>query len=282
MENEREFFLDDLNNMESYLKETVNSIYKFCKNDLNAEVHYRKERYIKNGGGQKQTIIKIQTTRTFFIVIDLQKKSRIRLIFPDKMDEFRGWNAQWCNKRQGENGKREKQIDIIKKLNASELNDIQENIALIYDNALNYYTRRHDSTKTWQRMFGEPVINYPELQALHLNESELQNVYGKGECSVCGSSTMLEIGWENDTPQLFCMNHNPQASRYREKAYNIIPVDVREYVWHRDNGQGICGHNQYLQYDHLIPRKWGGSNTENNIVLKCRSCNLSKSDKLQP
>jgi hypothetical protein len=283
MSNNKDFFRQDLSRLNEELRKTALSVYDFCMNELKTELHYRTERVKKNGGGQKHTIFRIKKTRTFFLVIDMQKPDRLRLSFPDKEDEFSSWNAQWCSKRQGVNGKKEKNIDIFRSLTDEELKRLNDDIAVIYDNALRYYLRKHDSTKTLQLMFGEPSGSYPPLKAAALSEDELCEVYGEGKCSVCGRNDMLEIGWNDDgKPLLFCMEHNPQRSKFYLKAYNVIPVDVREYVWHRDKGHGVCGHDAYLQYDHLIPRKKGGSNTENNIVLKCRTCNLSKSDKLQP
>jgi 5-methylcytosine-specific restriction endonuclease McrA len=35
-----------------------------------------------------------------------------------------------------------------------------------------------------------------------------------------------------------------------------------------------------LEFDHVIPHAKGGSNTDNNIQLLCRGCNLKKSDRI--
>lgn len=40
-----------------------------------------------------------------------------------------------------------------------------------------------------------------------------------------------------------------------------------------------CGSKKHLATDHLIPRKKGGLDIGENLVLACRSCNSSKSDK---
>ncbi len=56
-----------------------------------------------------------------------------------------------------------------------------------------------------------------------------------------------------------------------------IPDDVKIYVWQRDNGHCvICGSQENLEYDHIIPVSKGGSNTERNIQLLCEKHNRSK------
>jgi hypothetical protein len=40
-----------------------------------------------------------------------------------------------------------------------------------------------------------------------------------------------------------------------------------------------CGTNLYLSLDHLVPKKYGGSDSADNLVYSCRSCNSSKGDK---
>jgi 5-methylcytosine-specific restriction endonuclease McrA len=39
-----------------------------------------------------------------------------------------------------------------------------------------------------------------------------------------------------------------------------------------------CGSNKNLQLDHIIPRKKGGADSGDNLVLACRTCNASKND----
>jgi 5-methylcytosine-specific restriction endonuclease McrA len=56
-----------------------------------------------------------------------------------------------------------------------------------------------------------------------------------------------------------------------------LPRAVQEHVWQRDRGQCVaCGSNHDLEFDHVIPVKMGGSNTERNIQLLCASCNRRK------
>ena len=58
-----------------------------------------------------------------------------------------------------------------------------------------------------------------------------------------------------------------------------IPRDVRQRVWTEYGGKcAECGANDYLEYDHVIPVARGGSNSDANVQLLCRRCNLKKSD----
>lgn len=59
----------------------------------------------------------------------------------------------------------------------------------------------------------------------------------------------------------------------------IIPDDVKIFVWRRDKGKCVkCGSKERLEYDHIIPIAKGGSNTARNIQILCESCNREKSD----
>lgn len=60
-----------------------------------------------------------------------------------------------------------------------------------------------------------------------------------------------------------------------------IPREIRQRVWQEYSGRCVeCGATQYLEFDHIIPVAKGGSNSETNVQLLCRKCNLKKSDKI--
>jgi len=60
-----------------------------------------------------------------------------------------------------------------------------------------------------------------------------------------------------------------------------IPVEVREYVWARDEGRCVsCGAEDDLQFDHVIPVARGGGHTEANVQILCGTCNRRKGDQI--
>ena len=60
-----------------------------------------------------------------------------------------------------------------------------------------------------------------------------------------------------------------------------IPREVRQRVWQRYGGRcAECGATDYLEFDHIIPVARGGGNSDANIQLLCRRCNLKKSDNI--
>lgn len=65
------------------------------------------------------------------------------------------------------------------------------------------------------------------------------------------------------------------------KKSRVISQNIKQAVWLRDAGQCVeCEATEYLEFDHIIPFSKGGANSESNIQLLCRKCNLKKSDKI--
>lgn len=60
-----------------------------------------------------------------------------------------------------------------------------------------------------------------------------------------------------------------------------ISREIRQRVWQRYGGRcAECSASTYLEFDHIIPVAKGGGNSETNVQLLCRRCNLAKSDKI--
>lgn len=63
------------------------------------------------------------------------------------------------------------------------------------------------------------------------------------------------------------------------QARRRISREVRQRVWQRFGGRcAECNADTYLEFDHIIPVAKGGGNSETNVQLLCRKCNLAKSD----
>ena len=60
--------------------------------------------------------------------------------------------------------------------------------------------------------------------------------------------------------------------------------NIRDELYKEQQGKCFfCGENfniSELDLDHLSPRSFGGDDTENNIVLSCRMCNMQRSNKV--
>jgi hypothetical protein len=68
-----------------------------------------------------------------------------------------------------------------------------------------------------------------------------------------------------------------QAGSLSKGRREAIPEHVRHEVWRRDQGRCVvCGSQEQLEFDHIIPISRGGSNTARNIELRCEPHNRSK------
>ena len=62
---------------------------------------------------------------------------------------------------------------------------------------------------------------------------------------------------------------------------DLLTAEVRREVWTRDQARcqwplesgGVCGSTWRLEYDHVLPRAWGGTSTADNVRLLCRAHN---------
>lgn len=247
---------------------------------------FHRQGALTRGRSDGDHIFKTATDDLYWCVIQPFKNGKLTFHFHDKEDEYQApppFSAKWCKRDQGKTKKREKDIVLAGQLD--KLSEFLNCLDLIHDNAVVYYGRTKDATKSLRLMFGQAEENRPPL-ALPDNavfESILRE--GKG-CHTCGTQEHLSFGLADGHWKLFCDDCHPQSSHWKPKAGVVIPHVVRKHVWHRDGGRcRKCESELQLHFDHVIPRKpvglsISGSNTENNLVLKCRSCNLTKGNKL--
>lgn len=56
---------------------------------------------------------------------------------------------------------------------------------------------------------------------------------------------------------------------------------IRSFIFERDGfACTYCGIDESLHCDHVVPKSKGGDESPNNLTTACKSCNLSKGDKL--
>ena len=51
---------------------------------------------------------------------------------------------------------------------------------------------------------------------------------------------------------------------------------IREQIIRRDGCCQMCGSDERLSVDHIVPRVLGGNDNPNNLQVLCSSCNSSK------
>ena len=60
-----------------------------------------------------------------------------------------------------------------------------------------------------------------------------------------------------------------------------ISQNIKDKVWRRDNGKCVlCGSNENIEFDHIIPFSKGGTDTYRNLQILCEKCNRSKSNNI--
>jgi hypothetical protein len=71
--------------------------------------------------------------------------------------------------------------------------------------------------------------------------------------------------------------HYHKSSAYKLDRKNCLTLDEWNFCFVSWGLQcAVCGSEHYLQGDHWIPRKAGGSSLADNIVPLCRTCNVEK------
>ena len=99
-----------------------------------------------------------------------------------------------------------------------------------------------------------------------------QNIYKRERKKMIERETLDELITEG---KIFNVYTKKDGNR------TAIPMDIASAVWNRDGGRCcICGSNEKLEFDHIIPISKGGATTFRNLQLLCEKCNREKSNKI--
>ena len=107
------------------------------------------------------------------------------------------------------------------------------------------------------------------------NLSQALNLVDKvGKYAEVRAQGIITAAVAKDAIKAFGLNLSaPLGERERQP----IPDSVKMFVWQRDNGRCVvCGSQEKIEFDHIIPVSMGGSNTARNIQLLCEKHNRSK------
>jgi 5-methylcytosine-specific restriction endonuclease McrA len=92
----------------------------------------------------------------------------------------------------------------------------------------------------------------------------------------------LSSQWSKDNPERTrIIRHNRKAKIRKDGGK--LSAGLFDKLFHDQNGECVyCRVNltkDITHMDHIMPIKLGGSNTDDNIQLLCKTCNLQKTDK---
>lgn len=145
---------------------------------------------------------------------------------------------------------------------------------------------------------GRMIITNRQIHFVSISEGGWSIQFGKVlRIEERGDGVMLELGvkkgngYYHSVPQPLILSATLDAlvrihkrlllQPQTERASRSIPQSVKIAVWQRDQGKCTqCSATEYLEFDHVIPHSLGGANTEGNIQLLCRRCNLQKSNRI--
>jgi hypothetical protein len=123
--------------------------------------------------------------------------------------------------------------------------------------------------------------------------AELVRVYEKVRAGVWVYSGVFRLvdAWQAESGGRFVFKFRLElidtdvdqtAVEHEVEHTRLIPAPVKLEVWRRDHGRCVmCGSDENLHFDHIIPFSRGGSSlTASNVQLLCARHNLEKRDRI--
>lgn len=177
-------------------------------------------------------------------------------------------------------------VDAARSIDHAILRNWHERLAMAQ--RLQAKHRAIDHHERSKPMFGKKRLMGHEVQAVALQQ-ELDDVQAEYDATEARSESLRnlldalkgvfaisDVGALSDgMPELV---HEVEGEPSRSRR---IPSKVRDAVWRRDEGRCVvCGSQELLEFDHIIPFSKGGSNTYRNVQLLCEACNRAKSDQI--
>lgn len=129
------------------------------------------------------------------------------------------------------------------------------------------------------------IWSCPEFTALSL---AAQHLWFLGRCRNTGAKRLHYRAAKEMSPNLTESVFLRAEAELRASAYGrvldgrgrrAVPTPVRRAVMGRDRVCQHCGTTEDLTLDHIIPYSLGGPDTEENLQVLCRMCNIRKGTK---
>ena len=140
-------------------------------------------------------------------------------------------------------------------------------------------------------LFFQAAMNYVKKQS----PPEIVRVFEKIRDGIWAFNGLFRLidAWQEKSGsrnvmkfKLEILQDQPSDRKVQEESIGydrIIPTSVKLEVWKRDKGKCvICGSQDNLHFDHIIPFSKGGSSlVSENIQILCARHNIEKKDKIE-
>lgn len=164
---------------------------------------------------------------------------------------------------------------------AMEYPDCENNRALL-ESAVRY-RRSPDTWLRWYCTFGGTSKAQAFFRALDGEWSVIDETYSRRTFPPCSFTTFHDLLWNTRDSRMWKrVAYDPWLARGKrlvsiDRQAGRLPQGLRQRVFDRDDARcRWCGTTSALNVDHIIPRRFGGLNDEENCQILCHRCNQIK------